>query len=209
MKSDMAWGGEMNQWYKSTAVYKDNKIDVPQMPATEHERTLHHIESTYPGYRVPHAWLSVPIKRVGPRPPMVLTRDLYGHGRFTILTGIGGKPMWASAADRASEETGVEIKVYGIVWGQDYEEAFSSWFDKHYIEEKGAVFVRPDRTVAWRCKTPPADEQACGEKLTFVLRRVLGFKERLADEDKDSLGSAVSGLVNGSVNGQQPKQTML
>ena len=117
--------------------------------------------------------------------------------------------MWASAADRASEETGVEIKAYGIGWDQDYEDPFFSWFGKRCAEEKGAVFVRPDRTVACRCKTPPADEQACGEKLKFVLRQVLGFKEFLADEDKDSLGSAVSGLVNGSVNGQQPKQTML
>ena len=32
------------------------------------------------------------------------------------LTGIGGKPMWASATDRASEETAVEIKVYGTGW---------------------------------------------------------------------------------------------
>ena len=83
-----------------------------------------------------------------------------------------------------------------LAGGQDYEDTFFSWLNKRCVEEKGAVFVRPDRTVAWRCKTRPADKQARGEKLTFVLRWVLGFKERLADEDKDILGNAVSGLVN-------------
>ena len=176
-------GGEMNQWYKSSAVYRDDEIEAPPLPATEHERTLHHIESTYPGFRVPHAWLGVPVKRVGPRAPMVSTRDLAGHGKFTVLTGIGGKSMWASAADRASEEMDVAVKVYSIGWGQDYEDTFFSWFDKREVEEKGAVFVRPDRTVVWRCKAPPGDEGVCGEKLTAVLKRVLGFEKQ---------GSAVS-----------------
>ena len=196
-------GGEMNQWYKSPAVFQDDEIEEPPTLPTEHERTLHHIESTYPGSRIPHAWLGVPTKQVGPRPAMVSTRDLSGHGRFTILTGIGGKSIWASAADRASVETGVEIKVYAIGWGQDYEDTFFSWFDKRGVAEKGAVFVRPDRTVAWRCKTPPTDELACGDKLTLVLKRVLGFKAGLANGDH--VGSPISGFVNGSVNGDQPK----
>ena len=196
-------GGEMNQWYKSAAVYRDDETEEPQIPATEHERTLHHVESTYPGYRVPHAWLSRLTKRIGPRPVMVSTRDLCGHGMFTVLTGIGGKPMWAPAAAQASKETGVEIKVYSIGWGQDYEDTFFSWFDKRDIEEKGAVFVRPDRTVAWRCKTVPVDEKACADKLTLVLRRVLGFKE--CGEEEESVDGTTDGHVNGRKDGPEAK----
>ncbi len=195
-------GGEMNQWYKSSAVYRDDETAEPPLPATEHERTLHHIESTYPGYRVPHAWLGVPVKQVGPRAPMVSTRDLTGHGRFTILTGIGGKTMWEAVADRAGKDVGVEVQVCSIGWGQDYEDTFSSWFDKREVGEKGAVFVRPDRTVAWRCHSPPGDTMACGEKLTAVFKRILGF-------DKENYGGGANSLVNSSLNGEQPKQLML
>lgn len=174
-------GGEMNQWYKSTAVYRDDEVEGPPIPSTEHERTMYHVESTYPGYRVPHAWLGVPTKQAGPRPALLSTRDLVGHGRFTIFTGIGGKSMWAFAADRASAETGVEIVVYGIGWGQDYEDTFFGWFDKRGVDEKGAVLIRPDRTVAWRCKAPPISDRACGKKLTTVLQCVLGFEVPLED----------------------------
>ena len=169
-------GGEMNQWYESAAVYKDDEIGEPEKPATEHERTLHHVESTYPGCRVPHAWLGVPMKSVGPRLPLISTRDLCGHGRFTLLTGIGGKARWLSAADKASRGTGIEIKVFGIGWGQDYGDTFFSWFDKRSVEEGGAILVRPDRTVAWRCKMPISDERECEDKLESVMRYVLGFR---------------------------------
>ena len=193
-------GGEMNQCYKSSAVYTDDETDEPLSPTTEHERTLYHIESTYPGFRVPHAWLGVPIKRVGPRAPMVSTRDLVGHGRFTLLTGIGGPTTWARGALQAGQETGVEVKVYSIGWGQDYEDTFFKWFEKRHVGEKGAVLVRPDRTVAWRCDEPPGDGGACGEKLTAVLRRVLGF-------EKDGL--AVRSLEEGSAEGGETKRVML
>ena len=73
---------------------------------------------------------------------------------------------------------GVEIKVYSIGWGQDYEDTFFSWFDKREVAEKGAVLVRPDRTVAWRCKALPGDKEACGEKLTGVMKQLLGFEKQ-------------------------------
>ncbi|KAL8951977.1 MAG: hypothetical protein Q9222_002069 [Ikaeria aurantiellina] len=190
-------GGEMNQWYKSHAVLSDDETEEPSLPATEHERTLYHTESTYPGFRVPHCWLGVPVSRIGPRAPLVSTRDLTGHGIFTILTGIGGKVLWTSAANRASDNLGIRVKVYSIGWGQDYEDTFFSWFEKRQVQEKGAVLVRPDRTVAWRCKGPPGDGRMCGEKLVTVLRRVLGFQRK---------GEANSTNGNGLVNGEQEQE---
>ena len=115
--------------------------------------------------------------------------------------------MWASAAVQAGEETGVEIMVYSIGWRQDYEDTFFSWFDKREVEEKGAVFVRPDRTVAWRFKTPPVDEKVCGEKLMLVLTRVLGFKEQCTDEDRAD--RSIDGHINGWKDGQGLKRPII
>lgn len=166
-------GGEMNQWYQSSAVYDGDESELPEWPVNEHDRATRYVENTYPGFRVPHAWLGVPKKSLGPRPPLVSTRDLCGHGRFTVLTGIGGKEIWTAAAECASKQTGVDVKVFGIGFGQDYEDPFFSWHDKRGVDEKGAILVRPDVAVAWRCKTPPETLSVCEENLTAVLCSIL------------------------------------
>ena len=168
-------GAEMNQWYKSSAVYADDEEEGPPMPANAIDGTLYHIESSYPGSRLPHAWLGVPTK-FGPRPPAVSTRDLMTHESFTLLTGIGGKEPWEAAAAYTRERSNFDIKTYSIGFGQDYDDTFFKWHDKRGVDENGVVFVRPDRTVAWRCKSiPPGGEKACAEKLLAVMQRILGF----------------------------------
>lgn len=171
-----ALGAEMNQAYESMAVYCNDETSETkaQLPDDEHQRCTHHVRSTTPGFRVPHAWLGEP-GRVDEGPKMLSTIDLCGHGRFTLLTGIGGKQKWAGSVNEATKATGVDIAVFAIGWGQDFNDTFSQWYDVREVEEDGAVLVRPDRTVAWRCKAAPIDEQVRDEKLLKVLRRVLGF----------------------------------
>ena len=171
-------GGEMNQWYSSQAIYGlDEPLSLSStlssiLPETDHDRTLTHISSTYPGFRLPHVWLGVPVHDPGPRAPLVSTRDITGHGVFTLLTGIGGKAVWGPQAKKAIEAMGVEVKVVGIGWGQDYEDTFFGWFEKREVEEKGAVLVRPDRTVCWRWKGVELPKEG---KLEEVMRSILGF----------------------------------
>lgn len=142
------FGCEMNQLYQSQAIYAEDEAGAaPRFRGLEAE--LHYLESTFPGSRLPHAWLRAP-NAVGPGEAMLSTHDLAGKGRFTIFTGLGGKTGWKKAADEAVRKLGIEVAVYSIGWRQDYEDVFFAWEDKRGVAEKGAVLVRPDRTVAWR-----------------------------------------------------------
>ncbi|KAF2158987.1 hypothetical protein M409DRAFT_30522 [Zasmidium cellare ATCC 36951] len=168
-----ALGAEMNQAYESLAVYLDDETPESRatLPVDEHLYCLNHISSSTPGFRVPHAWL----QEVG-RAKMVSTKDLCGHGRFTILTGIGGKNKWQTAVAKTKETTGVGISIATIGWGQEYQDTFFQWFEKRQIEEDGAILVRPDLVVAWRCKQAPTEERVRQDKLLQVMRRILGFQ---------------------------------
>ncbi|KAL6702829.1 hypothetical protein ACN47E_000915 [Coniothyrium glycines] len=169
-------GAMMNQWYQSAAVYTADEPGLPAWPASVSDRSTKLYTSTYPGWRVPHAWLTPPQHDNGPRLPLVSTRDVVGHGRFTILTGIGGKPVWSAAAEHVTRATGVEIAVASIGWGQDYGDTFFRWHEVREVDEKGAVLVRPDRTVAWRAVSPPGDADATTAKLQLVVKQILGLK---------------------------------
>ena len=73
----------MNQWYTSSAVYL--KDEGPLESFNGHYLTQVRI-STYPGHRLPHAWLSkdVPSKEIS-------TVDLAGKNAFSLFTGHGGE----------------------------------------------------------------------------------------------------------------------
>jgi hypothetical protein len=89
----------MNQRYIDplAAVYVDDE-DMMSPPGFAKDPVLYYQPSTYPGCRVPHAWLNIifPAKRIS-------TIDLTGHGKFTLLTGIGGRRPWAQAAAKVME----------------------------------------------------------------------------------------------------------
>ena len=73
-------GIEMNQRYESGAVVRDGQPD----PGFDRDPELHYQPTTWPGARLPHAWL---FAAAGGR---VSTLDLCGKGRWTILTDKSG-----------------------------------------------------------------------------------------------------------------------
>ncbi|ESZ97364.1 hypothetical protein SBOR_2248 [Sclerotinia borealis F-4128] len=156
-------GIEMNQRYESSAVYSSNEKPRPSLPA---DPVLDHEITTYPGSRLPHAWLNtkVPGKQFS-------TIDLAGHGRFCLLTGIGGE-KWRPAAAKAAEILGLEINVYSIGWRQDYEDVYFDWARRREVGESGCVLVRPDRFVAWRSMEMM---NMPNEKLLQVLKTILSW----------------------------------
>ena len=157
-------GQEMNQDYHSSAIYKSD--EAASRPPPPEDKVLTYQIMTYPGSRLPHAWLN---KRTPNQPP-ISTQDLAGHGAFCLITGPGGE-AWKEAAYEASRTLGVSINVYSIGWKQDWEDIYGDWARRREVEEDGCVLLRPDRTVCWRSMEMRRD---AGKHLTMVLKSVLG-----------------------------------
>ncbi|MFN7002341.1 MAG: FAD-dependent oxidoreductase [Roseinatronobacter sp.] len=153
-------GVEMNQRYRSGAVITD---DQPE-PDADRDMELHYQPTTWPGARIPHAWL---YERSGRK---VSTLDITGKGQFTLITGIGGE-AWGAAAKQVSAELGLPIRLAVIGPRQDYEDHAADWARQREIGDAGCLLVRPDQHVAWRT-FGITDEPA--SELRRVLTAILG-----------------------------------
>ena len=159
-------GIAMNQCYEGAgAVYVDDE-PVPEPPPEALVDPIVQIQiSTYPGRRLPHAWLDgAPARR-----KEISTTDLAGHGAFCLLTGVGGE-AWTRAARSIAAATGIPINCYGIGFGLDYHDVYRDWWRHRGVDEDGCVLVRPDRFVVWRSAKAVPD---CEDKLLSVLNKIL------------------------------------
>ena len=162
-----ALGIEMNQHYASEAIFlADEEKAFEYTGKAAEDSVLYHTPSTYPGSRLPHAWLNT----AKPSKP-VSTVDVAGHGRWTLFTGIGGE-VWKDAAVVVSEILGIEILAVGIGFRQDWEDVYFVWEKVRGVKEDGCVLVRPDRFVAWRMEYSWGGDEE--ERLEKVMRRLLG-----------------------------------
>lgn len=156
----------MNQWYTSTGIYLDD--EAGPRPELVGDPVTQPLISTYPGVRLPHAWLDISTRR-----KEISTHDLAGHGAFCIFTGHGGEG-WLRAAKKISESTGIPLNGYGIGFGLDYHDVYRQWWDNREVEDDGCVLIRPDRYVAWRSMGSVADPEA---KLLAVLKKILARED--------------------------------
>ena len=155
-----AHGIEMNQRYRSGAVVTDGQIE----PAFTLDADLHYQPTTWPGARLPHAW--VYRRDTGAE---VSTLDLCGHGRFTLLTGLGGE-AWLQAAAEVSQDLGLEIVTHMIGPRQTYIDHSGDWARASEIRDNGCLLVRPDHHVCWRSETASPGSKAA---LLRVMRSIL------------------------------------
>ncbi|GHF34589.1 2,4-dichlorophenol 6-monooxygenase [Amycolatopsis bartoniae] len=153
-----AHGVEMGQYYESTAVVADG---TPR-PEPRRDPELYYEPSTYPGGRLPHAW-------VGDNEHKRSTHDLAPYGRFTLFTGITGE-AWTAAARKVGDRLGVPVETVVIGPGRDVTDLYFDWAGLSGVAEDGAVLVRPDKHVGWRIRSLPTDPEA---QLTDALTRVL------------------------------------
>jgi 2,4-dichlorophenol 6-monooxygenase len=153
-------GVEMNQRYSSGAIAGDGSPE----PGWRRDPELYYQASSRPGAPLPHAWISRNQEAVS-------THDLCGGGRFVLLTGNTGHP-WREIAEKVSAELGVPVTVEQIGPGQPVEDPFGEFADVRETAESGALLVRPDRVIGWRCHQY---DDAAADGLRHALSQILGL----------------------------------
>ena len=156
-----AHGVEHNQRYASAAVVPDGT----PMPEYQRDPELYAQPTTWPGAKLPHTWVTRGGRRVS-------TLDLAGHGRFTLVTGIGGQP-WLNAAAGLGADLGLAITPALIGPGQPYEDPYGTWAALREIDDGGVLLVRPDLYVAARHLAAPASAEQARAWLAATLSAIL------------------------------------
>jgi 2,4-dichlorophenol 6-monooxygenase len=157
-----AHGVEHNHRYASAAVVPDGT----PMPEFRRDAELYAQPTTWPGAKLPHTWVTADGHRVS-------TLDLVGHGKFSVVTGIGGG-AWLSAAADLAGKFGMEITPVSIGPGQQYEDPYGTWADLREISDGGVLLVRPDLYVAARHLAAPTGAEPAYDWLADALSSVLG-----------------------------------
>jgi 2,4-dichlorophenol 6-monooxygenase len=132
-------GVEMNQRYRSGAAITDGQPE----PAFTKDPELYCQQTSWPGARLPHAWV---FSNTGEK---ISTLDLTGHGKFTVLSGIGGNG-WIDAAKIVGRELGIEVSAHTIGPRQHWQDFTGDWAGAREVRDSGVLLVRPDHHVAWR-----------------------------------------------------------
>ncbi|MEV6338847.1 FAD-dependent monooxygenase [Nocardia vinacea] len=160
-----AQGVDLGQRYTSCAVITDNT----PFPEPTRDPELYYHPTTHPGAYLPHAWIEYQHQKIS-------TLDLAGHGKYTLIVGIGGQP-WIQAAQKISTELGIELPVHTIGYRCEYDDVLGDWADLREIDDRGSLLVRPDRHIAWRALSRTDNPE---HTLRTALRRALC----LVDQDE-------------------------
>ncbi|MFF8596802.1 FAD-dependent monooxygenase [Streptomyces sp. NPDC015220] len=156
-----AHGVEIGYRYRAGARVDDG---TPE-PVQERDPELYYQATTWPGARLPHAWLEDGRRRCS-------TLDVTGRGRFVLLTGLGGEP-WHDAAREAARLTGVDVTVRAVGTAGGLRDPYGTWERLRGVEADGCVLVRPDGHVAWRARTSESASEL-PKVLTDLLRAPSG-----------------------------------
>ena len=154
-----AHGVEMNHRYKSNSVLNGGDKE----PEFKKDKELFYQPTTYPGARIPHAWV---YDKTGVKHSLL---DLCGKGNFSIFTGIGGEE-WLKAAKNIETQLGIKIQCNIIGPDQDFEDHAGEWSSIREISDSGLILVRPDQHICWRSKDMISNSS---EKLMDVMKKIL------------------------------------
>ena len=154
-----AHGVEMNHRYKSNSVLTEGDKE----PEFKKDKELFYQPTTYPGARIPHAWV---YDKTGIKHSLL---DLCGKGNFSIFTGIGGEE-WLKAAKNIETQLGIKIQCNIIGPDQDFEDHAGEWSLIREISDSGLILVRPDQHICWRSKDMISNSS---EKLMDVMKKIL------------------------------------
>ena len=112
-------------------------------------------------------------RRRGRQPPPV--KDLVAPGRFLLIAGEDGQ-AWCHAAGQLAAEADVPLDALRIGHlDGDYHDPRCTWRRHRQIASDGAILVRPDRFIAWRCLTGSGEPRAAlAAALSKILARRAG-----------------------------------
>ena len=153
-----AHGVELGYCYDNGALVHDGStyIENPRDPV------LHYHPTTRPGARLPHAR----IERDG---VAMSTLDLNDGLAFVLITGRNGS-SWAAAARQVEDVLGITISLCAFDGPDGFHDPYGEWAERREVGDSGCVLVRPDRHIAWRSITMPADPASV---LESVVRSIL------------------------------------
>ena len=154
-----AHGVEMNHRYKSNSVLTEGDKE----PEFKKDKELFYQPTTYPGARIPHAWV---YDKTGVKHSIL---DLCGKGNFSVFTGIGGE-QWLKAVKNIETQLGIKIQCNIIGPDQDFEDHAGEWSSIREISDSGLILVRPDQHICWRSKGMMSNSS---EKLMDVMKKIL------------------------------------
>jgi len=139
---------------------------------------------TKPGTHMPHVWLRHTAGTSAEAPVSSIT--LAQTSNFTLFVDPSASAQWSEAA--AAEVWPVSVVVVS--------EADTEWAEVREVGAGGAVLVRPDRKVAWRSVTLPADPKgALAEALQSVLAGGFSLPEDPAEPALKRIREAAKRLV--------------
>jgi 2,4-dichlorophenol 6-monooxygenase len=155
---------EYGYCYQSAAVVPDGSA----APAPADDIRVYQ-PSTRPGAPLPHAWLD---DEDGSRRPV---KDLVAPGRFLLIAGEDGH-AWCEAARQLAAEAGIPLDAVRIGHlDGDLHDPRCAWLRQRQIASDGAILVRPDRFIGWRCAAGGGDPRAAlAAAFSQLLARPVG-----------------------------------
>ena len=118
--------------------------------------------STVPGMRVPHAWVEMGGQRKS-------TLDLLNYSRWQLWVDASWADDWEQVLARVNSPWSLELVTLGASSRSHAQPVDGRWAQVRGVDVSGAILLRPDGHVIWRCMSLPLDPEQTLEAVLSAL----------------------------------------